>query len=80
MTAKIKIGVIEPAAVNQSHLWARSDMGKAERAANESRRSTRKCHVSRRWKPKIELARKEKIWQRRLAEDKMFADALAEKP
>ena len=29
------------------------------------------------WKPKIDLARKENIWQRRLAEDAVFQEALA---
>jgi hypothetical protein len=28
------------------------------------------------WKPKIELARKEAKWQRRLAENKLFEDSL----
>lgn len=32
------------------------------------------------WQPKLLMAKKEKQWQRRLAEDQMFADALAEKP
>jgi hypothetical protein len=29
------------------------------------------------WQPKIELARKERTWQRRLAEDAVFQKALA---
>jgi IS1 family transposase len=32
------------------------------------------------WQPKLLMLKKEKAWQRRLAEDQMFADALAEKP
>ena len=32
------------------------------------------------WTPKLLMLKKEKAWQRRLAEDQMFADALAEKP
>lgn len=32
------------------------------------------------WQPKLLMLKKEKQWQRRLAEDQMFADALAEKP
>jgi hypothetical protein len=32
------------------------------------------------WKPKLLMLKKEKAWQRRLAEDAMFQEALAEKP
>jgi IS1 family transposase len=32
------------------------------------------------WQPKLLMAKKEKAWQRRLAEDAMFQEALAEKP
>lgn len=32
------------------------------------------------WLPKLLMAKKEKAWQRRLAQDALFQEALAEKP